>query len=62
MNLKDELVWNYGGVEAWLDVNGIANIFIILDLKKLGYHITYESYDGYYLVTNKKKDAATKFI
>ena len=62
MNLKDELVWNYGGVEAWLDVNGIANIFIILDLKKLGYHITYESYDGYYLVTNRNTYIATNFI
>ena len=53
---------NYGVAESWLDVIGIANIFSITALKNLGCPITYDSDDGYYLVTNRKKDVATKFI
>ena len=56
------MVGNYGVAESWLDVIGIANIFSITALKNLGCPITYDSDDGYYLVTNRKKDVATKFI
>ena len=42
---KTNWVENYGGVESWLDVSGVANIFSIPSLKKLGYHITYDSDD-----------------
>ena len=59
---KTNWVGNYGGVEAWLDISGIDNIFIIPALKNLGCHIKYESNDGHYLVTNSKTDVTTKFI
>ena len=59
---KTNWVGNYGDVEAWFNISGIANIFSIPALKKLGYHIKYDSYDRYYLVTNRKTDVATKFI
>ena len=55
-------VGNYGGVEAWLGVSGIANIFIIPALKKLGCHITFDSDDGYYLVTNRNTGVVTNLI
>ena len=45
-----------------LQARRIANIFSITPLKKLGYHITYDSDDGYYFMTNRKTDAVTKFI
>ena len=53
---------NYGGVEAWIYVSSISNISNIPALKNIGYHITYDSDDGYYFVTNRKTDVATKFI
>ena len=59
---NNNLVGNCGSVEAWLDVSGITNIFSITDIKKIGYHITYDSDDGYYLVTNRSKDFSTKFV
>ena len=59
---KTYWVGNHGSVEAWLNVSGIANIFSIHAFKKLGYHITYDSDDGSYLVTNRKIDVSTKFI
>ena len=55
-------VGNYVRVEAWLDVSGIANIFSIPTIKKLGYHITYDKDDRYYLVTNINTDVTTEFI
>ena len=61
-NSRTNWVGNYVGVEAWLDVSGIANIFSIPALKRFGYHIKYYSDDGYYLVNNRKEDVATKFI
>ena len=59
---KTYWVGNHGSVEAWLNVSGITNIFIIIYIKKLGYHITYDSDDRYYLVTKRKTDVATNFI
>ena len=59
---KTNWMGNYDGVEAWLNVSGITNIFIIIYIKKLGYHITYDSDDRYYLVTKRKTDVATNFI
>ena len=50
---KNNWVGNFGDLEACLDTNGIANIFGIPDLKKAGYHITYDSDDDFYIVTNK---------
>ena len=44
-------VGDFGGVESWLDETGIANILSIPVLKKLGYHITYDSHDNYYQVS-----------
>ena len=61
-NSKTNWVSNYGGVESWINVSGISNIFSIPDQNNLRYHITYESYDGYYLVTNRNTYIATKFI
>ena len=59
---KTNWVGNYGGFEACICVSGISNIFSILALKKLGYHITNDSDDGYYLVTDSKAGVTTKFI
>ena len=53
---KNNWVGNYVGVEAWIDIRGIP------DLKKLGYHITYNSDGGYYFVTNRNTGVSTKFI
>ena len=39
---NNNLVGNCGSVEEWLDVSGITNIFSITDIKKIGYHITYD--------------------
>ena len=58
---KTKWMVNYGDVEAWIDVSGIANTLSIPALKKLGYYIIYESDDGYYLLANRKTDVATKF-
>ena len=55
-------VGNYVSVEAWIDVSGITNIFRKPSFKKIGYHIIYDSDDGYYLVTNSNTCIATKFI
>ena len=41
--------------------NGIANIFVIPYLKKLGYHITYDIDDGIYILTNKTTGVSVKF-
>ena len=49
---KTNWVGNFGYLEAWLDTNGIANIFGIPDLNKAGYHTTYDSDYGLYIVTN----------
>ena len=51
---------NFGDLEAWLDTNGIANIFGIPDLNKLVYHITYDSDDGFYIGTNKTTIVSVK--
>ena len=59
---KTNWVGNYVGVESWISVSGISNIFSIPSLKNLGYHITYDSDDGYYLVINSKTCVATKLI
>ena len=40
-------VGSFGDLEAWFDTNSIANIFGIRSLKKAGYHINYESDDGF---------------
>ena len=58
---KTNWVGNFGGLEAWLDTNGIANIFGIPALKKSGYHITYDSDDGFYIGTNKTTGVSVKF-
>ena len=58
---KTNWVVNFGDLEAWLDTNGIANIFGIPDLKKAGYHINYDSDYGLYIVTNKTTGASVKF-
>ena len=50
---KTNCVGKFGGLEAWLETNGIANIFGIPAVNKMGCHITYDSYDGLYIVTNK---------
>ena len=52
---------SYGGVQGWVDVNGIANIMSIPVLKKLGFHITYDSDNGYFLVTNRENGESIKF-
>ena len=52
---------NFGDLEAWLDTNGISNIFGIPALKKAGYHITYNSDDGFYIVINKTTGVSEKF-
>ena len=52
---KTNWVGNFGDLEAWLENNGIANIFGIPALKKAVYHITYDSDDSFYIVTNKTK-------
>ena len=58
---KTNWVGNFGDLEDWLDTNGIANIFGIPALKKLGHHITYDSDDGFYIVTNKTTGMSVKF-
>ena len=55
-------VGNYVGAESCLNVSGIANIFSIPALKKLVYHIAYDSDDGYYLVPNRNTGLFNKFI
>ena len=45
---------NYGNVEVWINVSGIANIFSLSAFKNIGY-------DEYYLVNNRKTDVSTKF-
>ena len=52
---------NFEDLEAWLDTNGIANIFGIPDLNKLVYHITYDSDDSFYIVTKKNTGVSVKF-
>ena len=52
---------NFGDLEAWLETNGIANIFGIPALKKAGYHITYAIDNGFYIVTNKTTGVSVKF-
>ena len=59
---KTNWVGKYGGVESWLGVSCISNIFSVPSFKKLGYHVRYDSDGGYYLGTNRKKYVATKFI
>ena len=59
---KTNWVGKYGVVEAWLVVSSIYNIFSLTALKNIWCHITYDSDDGYYLVTNSNTDVATKFI
>ena len=58
---KKNWVGNFGDLEDWLDTNGIANIFGIPSLKKAGYHINYDSDDGFYIVTNKTTGVSVKF-
>ena len=58
---KINWVGSFWDLEAWLDTNGISNVFGIPDLKKAGYHITYESGDGLYIVTNKTTIMSVKF-
>ena len=47
-------VGDYGGMEMYFPEDGIANIFSIPQLKKMGFRITYDSDDGYYVVHTKK--------
>ena len=54
-------VGNFGDLETWLDTNVIANIFGISALKKEGSHITHDSDDGFYIVTNKTTGVSVKF-
>ncbi len=42
-------VGNYGGMSAWYNPNGIANIFLMNELEK-HHRITYNSWQGYYIV------------
>ena len=49
----------YGPVECWLNEQRIANILSIPVLKILGYRITYDSDDNFYLVS--KGDVTIKF-
>ena len=58
---KTNWVGNFGDLEDWLDTNGIANFFGIPALKKVGYHITYDSDDGFYIVTKKTTGVSVKF-
>ena len=58
---KTNWVGNFGYLEAWLDTNGIFNIFGFPSLKTVGYHMTYDSDDGLYIVTNKTKGLSVKF-
>ena len=44
---KTNRVGNYGDIKSCLGRNGIENIFSVIVLKRLGYYITYDSYDGY---------------
>jgi hypothetical protein len=39
----------YGGLNVWYIPDGITNIFSMHELEKM-YHITYNSWDGYYKV------------
>ena len=50
---------NYGNIESFIDIYGISNIFSVTIRKRLGYHITYGSYDGYCKVS--KGDVDLKF-
>ena len=43
---KTNWVGKYDGVEARIDVSGIANIFSMPSIMKIGYHIAYDSDDG----------------
>jgi hypothetical protein len=43
----------YGGLKVWYLPDGIANIFSMHELEKL-YHITYDSWKGYYIVHTPK--------
>ena len=58
---KTNWVVNFGDLEAWLETNGISNIFGISALKKAGYHITYDSDDGFYIVINNTTGVSVKF-
>ena len=54
-------VGNFGDLEACLDTNRVSNIFGIPALKKARYHVTYDSDDGFYIVTNKTTGVSVKF-
>ncbi len=43
----------YGGLKVWYLPGGIANIFSMHELER-SYHITYDSWDGYYVVHTQK--------
>ena len=58
---KNNWVGNFGDLKAWLDTNSIANIFCIPALKKSGYHITYDSDDGFYILTNNTTGVSVNF-
>ncbi len=44
---------SYGRLKVWYLPKGIADIFFMHELKRL-YHITYNSWDGYYVVHTPK--------
>ena len=58
---KTNWVGSFQDLEAWLDTNGIVNIFGIPALKKSVYHITYDSDYGFYIVTNKTTGVSVNF-
>ena len=51
---KTNKVGYYGDIECWLDESGIANIFSIPVLKRLGFHIVYDSDNDFWEVTEKR--------
>jgi hypothetical protein len=47
--MHTDIVGDYGNMTVWFIPEGIANIFSMSELKKR-YHITYNSWQGYYMV------------
>ena len=44
---------NFGSNECWINKEGIYNIFSIPKFEEMGFHITYDSRDGHYIVYTK---------
>ena len=47
--MRTNIMGDYGSMTAWFIPEGIANIFSMSELKKR-YRITYDSWQGYYMV------------